>query len=89
MCLTGILVFCVKDELSHRIRNQHYNCTADQRLCFRYTGRFILLENFKLLACFCDCTGSFVSDLVGNTKCWFSHSVAQLQLHVPCPIKIV
>ena len=43
---------------------------ADQRLCFRYSDTTIppLLnsQNFKLLACFCDCTGRFVSDLFGN-----------------------
>ena len=40
---------------------------ADQRLCFRYTDSTIPpLQNFKLLACFCACTGRFVSDLFGN-----------------------
>ena len=40
---------------------------ADQRLCFRYSDSTIpLLQNFKLLALFCDCTGRFVSDLFGN-----------------------
>ena len=43
---------------------------ADQRLCFRYSDSNIPLllksENFKILALFCDCTGRFVSDLVGN-----------------------
>ena len=38
----------------------HSNCEADQRLCFRYTDSTIPLlskiQNFKLLACFCDCT---------------------------------
>ena len=52
------------------------NCTADQRLCFSYTDNtiFLLLKsrNFKILAFFCDCTGQFVSDLVGNTKYRFS-----------------
>ena len=27
---------------------------------------------------FCSCTNRFESDLVGNTNCWFSHSVAQI-----------
>ena len=57
------------------------NCTADQRLCFRYTVSTISstsIQNFKLLACFSDCTGWFVSDLVGNSNCWFSHTVAQM-----------
>ena len=46
------------------------NCEADQRLCFRYSDSTIppLLnsQSFKLLACFCACTGRFVSDLLGN-----------------------
>ena len=45
------------------------NREADQRLCFRYTDSTIpplLKQNFKLLACFCSCTGRFVSDLFGN-----------------------
>ena len=53
------------------------NREADQRLCFRYTGSTIppLLNskiNFKLLACFCDGTGQFVSDLLGNHIVGFS-----------------
>ena len=46
------------------------NCTADQRLCFRYTDSTIpplLIPIFKILAFFCGCTGLFVSDLVGNS----------------------
>ena len=43
---------------------------ADQRLCFRYSDSTIPLllkiQNFKLLALFCACTGRFVSDLFGN-----------------------
>ena len=41
------------------------NCEADQRLCFRYSDSTVPLH-FKLLACFCDCTGRFVSDLFEN-----------------------
>ena len=33
-------------------------------------------RNFKLLAC-CDCTGRFMSDLVGNNEDLFSRIVAQ------------
>ena len=45
------------------------NREADQRLFF--ASRIVqfllyLTQNFKLLACFCDCTGRFMSDLVGN-----------------------
>ena len=45
------------------------NCTADQRLCLRYSDSTISLlpkiRNFKLLAIFYSCTGPFVSDLAG------------------------
>ena len=56
------------------------NYEADQRLCFRYTDRTILLLNrsLKLLTIFCGCTGGFVSELVGNPNCWFSHAQAHL-----------
>ena len=46
----------------------HSYCEADQRLCFRYTD----IRNFKFLAIFCDCTGRFVSDVVGNPEDQFS-----------------
>ena len=39
---------------------------------------FFLNPNFKLLAIFCDCTGRFVSDFVGNHEDRFSHVAAQL-----------
>ena len=47
------------------------NCTADQRLCFRYTDSAIPLlsneiQNFQPLASFSACTARFVSDLFGN-----------------------
>ena len=46
------------------------NREADQRLCFRYSDSTIPpqpdSQNFKLLACFCTCTGQFVSDLFVN-----------------------
>ena len=45
------------------------NREADQRLCFRYTDSTIpllLLQNFKPLTIFCDCTARFASDLVGT-----------------------
>ena len=41
-------------------------------------------QNFKILALYCDCTGRFVSDLVGNPEDRFSrvaaHSIKQGQL---------
>ena len=41
------------------------NCEAEQRVCFRYSSS-TYIQNFKLLALFCACTGRFVSDLFGN-----------------------
>ena len=69
------------------------NCKADQLLCFLYTDRTISLllkyKNFKLLACFCDCTGRFVSDLVGNPEDRFSHVAAHIlvktKVLIRCP----
>ena len=60
------------------------NREADQRLCFRYTDSTVPLllkskiQNFKPLAIFCACTARFVSDLVRNPNCWFSHAQAHL-----------
>ena len=44
------------------------NREADQRLCFWYTDStiFLLYLTIKFQACFCSCTGRFVSDLFGN-----------------------
>ena len=56
------------------------NCTADQRLCFRYINSTIpLLPNFKPLTIFFGCTARFVSDLVRNPEDWFSHIVAHIK----------
>ena len=44
-------------------------------LCFRYTDSTILLHS---LAIFCACIARFVSDLVENPNCWFSHAKAQM-----------
>ena len=38
-----------------------------------------LSQNFKPLACFCDCTGRFVSHLVGNPKDRFSRVMAHMK----------
>ena len=58
------------------------NCEADQRLYFRYSDSTILLlliaKTFKPLACFCVCTGRFVSDLVGNPEDRFSRAAAHV-----------
>ena len=58
------------------------NCTADQRLCIRYTdsanSSSTYIQNFKHLAFSCDCTGWFVSDLVGNPEDQFSRVMVQI-----------
>ena len=46
------------------------NCTADQRLCFGYVNSAIPFHP-KSEIFFCDCTGRFVSHLVGNPKTGF------------------
>ena len=55
------------------------NCEADQLLCFRYMESTIP-KNWQPLAIFCACTARFVSDLVGNPNCWFSHTMAHMAL---------
>ena len=62
----GKSTICIgENKDADQLRGNH---EADQRLCFRYSDSTIplLLQNFKLLACFCSCTGRFVSDLFGN-----------------------
>ena len=63
------------------------NCTADLRLCFHDSDSTIALllksQNSKSLAFFCDCTGWFVSDLVGNPKDRFSRIAAHIVLVAP------
>ena len=58
------------------------NREADRRLCFRYTDStfppLFIPKIFKILGFFCDCTGWFVLDLVGNPNCWFCHAQAQI-----------
>ena len=39
---------------------------------------YFYIQSFKLQALCCDCTGQFVSDLVGNPNCWFSHAQVQI-----------
>ena len=65
------------------------NCTADQRLCFRYKDSTIppLLNPtppppqkkiiIKILALFCGCIGRFASDLAGIPEDRFSRVAAQ------------
>ena len=50
------------------------NCEADQRLCFRYTDSTTTLLSRSKFSSFCDCTGQFVLDLVGNPKTCFRGS---------------
>ena len=40
--------------------------------------KVLYIRNFQILGHFFDCTGQFVSDLVGNPNSWFSHAKAQL-----------
>ena len=57
------------------------NCTADQRLCFRYTDStfpHLLIPKVSSLAFFCGCSGRFVSDLVGNPEDSFSRVTAHI-----------
>ena len=56
-------------------------CTADQRLCFRYTDNTIPLlsnPNFKPLAIFSGCTARFVSNLAEHPEDRFSHNEARI-----------
>ena len=39
---------------------------------------FFLNPKFQVLACFCDCTCWFVSDLVRNPEDWFSRVAAHI-----------
>ena len=78
------------------------NCTADQRLCFRYSdSTFPLLliskvyissstyiQSFKLLALFCDYTAWFVLDLVGNKIVGFVIRRLNAQNYPPIMIKL-
>ena len=60
------------------------NCEADQRLCFRYTDSTIPflskseISSFWSASVSTDCTGRFVSDLVGNPEDRFSRVAAKL-----------
>ena len=55
------------------------NREADQRLCFRYSDpSTLLIQNFKPLDIFCDCTARFVWDLVGNPEDRCPHNEAHI-----------
>ena len=51
------------------------NCEADQRLCFGYMDSTIPLLLTTEIS-MCNCTGRFVSDLVGNPEDRFSRVTA-------------
>ena len=53
------------------------NFTSEKKLCLLH-GQVFVMQNVKPLACFCDCTGWFVLDPVGDPDHWFSHAKAQL-----------
>ena len=52
------------------------NSEADQHLCFRHTDSTKSLRLKSELLAFCDCTGQFVSDLLGHPEDRFSHVAA-------------
>ena len=57
------------------------NCKADHAFVFaKWIVQFssTYSQNFKHLACLCDCTAQFVSHLVGNPKDLLSRDVAHL-----------
>ena len=57
-----------------KVTDQHCSyCQADQCLCFYNTNSTIpLLSNSKISSW--ECTSWFLSDMVGNQNCWFSHA---------------
>ena len=72
---------CILSNASRSSESHGYissNCTADQRLCFRYTDSTCTIPLLLKpeISCFCDCTARFVSDLAGNPNYWFSHAQA-------------
>ena len=58
------------------------NCTADQRLCFRCTDSTILLLKAKISSFQHASVAWFLSDMVGNPNCWFSHAQAHFSFPV-------
>ena len=55
------------------------NCEAAKLIsAFVFATRIAQFLFFKLLACFYDCTGRFVSDLVGNPEDRFSRVAAHV-----------
>ena len=56
-------------------KHDHYLCETAQLISAFVFATLIVkslfhsyIQNFKLLACYCDCIGQFVSDLVGNPE---------------------
>ena len=49
------------------------NCTAEQRLCFRFTDSTIFLLLLSKISSICHCTGTFVSDRVVRLSCVATH----------------
>ena len=70
----SLLIYKCENKGADQLRS---NCTADQRLCFRCIDRTMSLLS-KSEICFCGCTAPFLSDLVQNPDCWFSHAQAHL-----------
>ena len=77
------VTFNLKRHMSRVMRKPNFclgeNKGADQ---LSYTDSTIppttYIQNFKIRALFCDCTGRFVSDLVGNSKDRFSRDAAHI-----------
>ena len=62
-------------ELLHYKASQRFaKAKTKTQISCAVTSTFIL--SFKHLSFFCDCTGRFMSDLVGITNCCFSHAKA-------------
>ena len=62
------------------------NCTADQHFYFCNTDSTIYIIHSSKVSSFQpvyhDCTDRFVSDLIDNPNCWFSHAKAHIHLKV-------
>ena len=60
------------------------NRETDQRFCFRRMNNpsTSLIQYFKHLAIFCDCTARFVSDLVGHPDDRFSRDAVHIKYEI-------
>ena len=75
--------FCGKSgEFTTFSRRDFPICKVDQRICFRYTVKFLqfYIQNFKTLTIYCSFTARLVWNLVGNHQDRFSHDAVQMEL---------